>query len=100
MITGCTLKHVLELLSLSPYRGVADQHPENGLLLRSDIHTLFDLDLLGIEPDQLTVRFHPSILTVSEYMALEGKTLSASGIRSSRLALLARWASFQVRARS
>jgi hypothetical protein len=32
----------------------------NGLLLRADLHTLFDLNFLGIEPDTLTVRVHPS----------------------------------------
>jgi len=40
---------------------VDDNHEENGLLLRADIHTLFDLDLLGIEPKTLQIRLHPEI---------------------------------------
>ena len=34
---------------LPPYRGTKDNHPDNGLLLRADIHTLFDLDMIGID---------------------------------------------------
>jgi putative restriction endonuclease len=37
------------------YRGMKDNDPSNGLLLRTDIHTLYDLNLLGIEPDSLKV---------------------------------------------
>jgi putative restriction endonuclease len=100
MVTGCGLDYVLEAAHISPYRGAVDQHPENGLLLRSDVHTLFDLDLVGIEPDHLTVRFHPSIASMAEYLAFEGASLRCEGARPSRLALLPRWAAFQVRARS
>jgi HNH endonuclease len=33
---------ILEAAHISPYRGEEDNHPENGLLLRADLHTLFD----------------------------------------------------------
>jgi len=61
LVTKCKILAVLEAAHISPYRGEADNHPENGLLLRSDIHTLFDLDLLGLEPEQLRVELHPCI---------------------------------------
>ena len=54
--------------------GVDDNSPENGLLLRADIHTLFDLNLLRIEPDSLLVCLHPSIAK-SEYAPYAGTTL-------------------------
>jgi len=50
---------VLEAAHIKPYRGKTDSHLENGLLLRADLHTLFDLNLIGVEPDTLTVRVHP-----------------------------------------
>lgn len=70
LVTGCTVLAVLEAAHIKPYRGEQDNHPENGLLLRSDIHTLFDLDLLGIAPDRLQVELHPSLRT--EYGDLAG----------------------------
>ena len=59
LVTGCQVLAVLEAAHINPYRGEEDNHPANGLLLRSDIHTLFDLDLLGIEPEKLRVELHP-----------------------------------------
>jgi len=53
LVTGCEVLAVLEAAHIKPYRGEDDNHPGNGLLLRADIHTLFDLDLLGVEPVQL-----------------------------------------------
>ena len=38
------------------YSGRSSQVPQNGLLLRADIHLLFDRHLLSIEPDRLCVR--------------------------------------------
>ena len=65
-------------------------HPENGLLLRSDIHTLFDLDPLGIEPDRLQVELHRSLRP--EYGELAGLQLGCrSGLRPSSEALSQRY---------
>ena len=50
-ITGCDLTDVLEAAHISPYRGPQSNHPQNGLLLRADIHTLFDLGLLAVDDD-------------------------------------------------
>jgi len=59
-----------------------------------DIHTLFDLDLLGIEPEQLQVELHPSL--TGEYRYLAGKPLQcAPGQRPSRAALRLRYEQFQ-----
>ena len=51
VLTGCRLAEVLEAAHISPYRGVKTNHPTNGLLLRSDIHVLFDLGLISIDPE-------------------------------------------------
>jgi len=60
-ISGCTVKAVLEAAHIVPYFGKEANHICNGILLRSDIHLLFDQMLLTIEPDSFTVKIHPSL---------------------------------------
>src|SRR5581483_5488459 len=96
MVTGCEILAVLEAAYISPYRGENDNHPENGLLLRSDIHTLFDLDLLGIEPQRLQVVLHPEL--VKEYGRFAEVTLNCVGDqRPSQEALRLRYEQFRQR---
>lgn len=75
VVTGCRLLDVLEAAHISPYRGVEDNHPQNGLLLRADIHTLFDLDLLGIDPESFAVTLHPNVRSDEAYATLNGAPL-------------------------
>lgn len=49
-VTGCDAAAALEGAHLRPYRGPESNTVTNGLLLRADIHTLFDLRLLAPEP--------------------------------------------------
>jgi len=74
LVTGCEVLAVLEAAHISPYRGKMDNHPENGLLLRTDIHTLFDLNLLGVEPTSLRIELHPEIS--KEYGEFAGRSLT------------------------
>jgi len=95
MITGCRISQAIEAGHVNPYRGKKDNHPANGLLLRSDLHALFDCNMIGIHPDNLKVHIHPSLKN-SEYFSLEGKTilLPLSGLSPSREALEIRWKLF------
>jgi len=93
MISGCQLIDILEAAHISPYRGADDNHPENGLLLRSDLHTLFDLDLLGINPDSLKVELHPKLIT-SSYQKFVGRKLICAKLKPSKPALEIKWLSF------
>jgi putative restriction endonuclease len=96
-VSGCGILEVLEAAHIRPYRGNLDNHVENGLLLRADLHTLFDLDLIGIEPFTLTVHLHPDV-SRGEYQQLHGSALSCSnGSRPSQEALLIRWEAFKKR---
>jgi hypothetical protein len=100
LVSGCNWVDVLEAAHIVSYRGVHDNHPENGLLLRADIHVLFDLDLMGIEPQSLTVYFHPMAVS-SAYLEFEGVRLRCmSNLRPSEDALGPRWQLFQERKRS
>lgn len=73
MVTGCDVVAVLEAAHIVPYQGMDTNHPENGLLLRADIHTLFDLGLLAIS-EKLRVIVHPSLLRTT-HGELNGRAL-------------------------
>jgi hypothetical protein len=97
MISGSTVLHVLEAAHICPYRGEDDNHPENGLLLRADLHTLFDLDLVGIEPNDFRVHFNRAVIS-GGYQQLHGRPLMCpDGVRPNRDALLSRWHAFEER---
>jgi predicted restriction endonuclease len=55
-----------------PYRGPGTNHVCNGLLLRSDLHTLFDLGLIGIDSEDYTIVIAESLRQTS-YGDLAGK---------------------------
>lgn len=48
-ITRCTIEDTLQAAHISPYRGDHSNHVTNGLLLRADIHTLFDRGLIRVD---------------------------------------------------
>ena len=48
-VTNSSITEILEAAHIIPYKGSSTNHVQNGILLRSDIHTLFDLDLLRID---------------------------------------------------
>lgn len=73
-ITGCKVEPLLEAAHIIPYLGATTNHIQNGLPLRADIHTLFDLQLLAIDPNTLTVLLAPSLLS-SEYGELVGRAI-------------------------
>jgi len=50
-ITECDAAEALEAAHIDDYSGRHSNHPSNGLLLRADIHSLFDLGLIGIDPE-------------------------------------------------
>ena len=78
-VTGSTTEEVLEAAHISPYRGDQTNVEINGLLLRSDIHTLFDLHRLTIVPraGELIVRVCPDV-DEEEYRALDGVPIVAA----------------------
>ena len=95
VVTDCEVLDVLEAAHIKPYRGLADNHPDNGILVRADIHTLFDLDLLAVDPDTLCVKLSRQLENDTHYGYLEGKILNCStDCRPSIEALRARFEQF------
>lgn len=96
MITGCEILDIVEAAHINPYRGEKDHNISNGLLLRADIHTLFDLDLLGIEPNSLKIYLSESV-NKNGYEKLKGGSLKIADKKGpSKNALEIRWEKFLV----
>lgn len=70
-ITGCPLKDALEAAHITPYLGPATNHVSNGLLLRADMHTLWDLGLIAVDPTTFTIAIGPSV-HYADYQNLHG----------------------------
>lgn len=73
-ITGCQLEAILEAAHIFGYKGDQTNVCSNGLLLRADIHTLFDLKMIAVNPDTMTVETSPA-LKGTEYESLAGRSL-------------------------
>lgn len=73
-ITGCAVEDVLEAAHITPYLGPLTNHVSNGLLLRTDLHTLFDCGLLAVEPETRAVVIADTLKS-SSYAKLDGKLL-------------------------
>ena len=75
-ITDCDAEAALEAAHIFPYLGTDTNHVTNGLLFRADIHTLFDLYLISIDPDTSEVVVSSSLLNTC-YKELNGKPLKS-----------------------
>ena len=72
---------VLEAAHIQPYSDEGPHEIKNGLLLRSDLHRLFDAHFLTIDPDDRRILVSSRIREVwengREYYVLHGKNLRA-----------------------
>jgi len=75
-MTGCAVVDVLEAAHIHRYLGRETNLVSNGLLLRSDLHTLFDLNLIGVDAVTMRICVAPT-LAGSSYEELIGKPLSS-----------------------
>ena len=73
-ITGCDAEDALEAAHILPYRGAETNRIPNGLLLRADIHILFDMGLIAVDISNMTLLVSPD-LEPTEYNLLAGKHL-------------------------
>lgn len=73
-ITGESTEAVLEAAHIEPYRGGHSNVVTNGLLLRADLHTLFDLHMVGVDHHRNVAV--SSRLAASSYAKLHGRPLA------------------------
>lgn len=94
MVSGCCLVDIVEAAHIWPYRHSSNNRAENGLLLRSDLHTLFDLNHLGIDPVSFSVHISPAARKAG-YEFFHGSILQMNTDRGpNRSALTSRWDAF------
>lgn len=86
--TGEAPSEVLEAAHVDPYLGPKSNHLDNGLLLRADIHTLFDLHLIAVS-EKGRWMVSPLLLDTA-YGALSGKGLLQSRLHATSPKRLAR----------
>lgn len=72
-ITGCSIVEILEAAHVRGYLGEYTNRVDNGLLLRADLHTLFDLHRIWVD-DGFVVRVAES-LRGTEYEIYDGQKL-------------------------
>lgn len=73
-VTRCIADAVLEAAHINPWCIQANNRLENGLLLRSDIHTLFDRRLISVDPTTMAICVSPQ-LSGTEYEGYAGNRL-------------------------
>jgi hypothetical protein len=73
-ITNFNAPDALEATCIVPFRGKFTHHPSNGLLLRADIHTLFDLGKIAIDTGTMSVVMTDDLMQTN-YRILAGRPL-------------------------
>jgi hypothetical protein len=75
LISACDSADALEAAHIRPYCGEASNHITNGVLLRADLHTLFDLGKISIDAKSQTVVISED-LKKSVYGKLHGGSIN------------------------
>ncbi len=81
-ISGYAVDPVLQAAHITPYFGRKSQLVTNGLLLRADLHLLFDNDLLAVNPDDMRVAVSRS-LEKTGYGSFDGVRLRLPAAKDS-----------------
>jgi hypothetical protein len=73
-ITGCAIPEVLQAAHIKPVKSSGSHSVKNGLLLRADLHNLFDRGLLTINA-RYVVQIASEVLVDPSYRRFNGKKL-------------------------
>lgn len=92
-VTGVKDRWALEAAHIKPHAEGGEMKPANGIALRADIHRLFDMDLIAINPKTLEVAVNENL--TSSYTNYAGRqiTLPQGGPKSSDFSH--RWQEFE-----
>jgi hypothetical protein len=84
-VSGPAPEQALEAAHLYSFAGLAVHHEHGGLMMRRDIHSLFDRGDICINPVDLTIDLRPAISAYESYEALHGAPLRAKIKNKSQL---------------
>lgn len=84
-ITGCSVVPILEAAHITPYLGNYTNAMSNGILLRADIHSLWDLGLIAVHPETRTVCVSATVIEHDPmYKSLHGTRVREPIMTSAR----------------
>ena len=89
--TGPAPAAALEACHLYSYASQAKHHYHGGLLLRRDLHRLFDLGLITVDPRTMHIEIAPPVRSFPTYAALAGQPLAVPATPGHRAWLDAHW---------
>lgn len=75
-VTKCEIIEMLEAAHIYSFKGSETDKIPNGILLRSDIHTLFDLGLITINPENYFIKVSNKIMKDEYYAELNNKKIN------------------------
>lgn len=81
-ITGWPVEESLEAAHIIPYDGQNTNHIQNGVLLRSDLHILFDRFLISVLPRDYTIQVSPAMREYEGLRIFHGKRLQLPKIQA------------------
>lgn len=90
--TGDAPLDVLDACHLYSYAAVAEHRADGGLLLRRDVHSLFDAGAIAVDPGALTLDIIPRLRSYEVYGRLHGERLRIDVSPGVRLWLGRHWA--------
>ena len=74
-LSGPAPSHVLDACHLYSYADVGKRYPDGGLLIRKDLHKLFDWGLILVNPKSLNIFVDESLSEYPVYHSLHGNKL-------------------------
>jgi len=83
-ITGAKIQPTLQAAHIRPVSREGQNRVDNGLLLRSDVHTLFDRGYIGVDPKRrlrVSPRLRSDFGNGAEFYAREGQPLAVMPTR-------------------
>ncbi len=90
-VLGSQPEETLEACHLYSYAEVGKHAEHGGLLLRRDIHQLFDMGRVAINPDTLKLDVDPTLGQFSDYARLHGSSLAITPSSQQRKWLGQHW---------
>ena len=84
----------LEAAHIQPFANSGEHRPDNGILLRRDIHSLFDLGYVTVTPDlrfEVSRRIRDEFENGRDYYAMHGRRIASPekvGFRPNREVLI------------
>ena len=87
-VSGPQPREVLDAAHLYRFADTPEHHLDGGLLLRTDLHRLFDRFLLAIDTTDWTVRLHPDLHAYPDLAPLHGAPLKVDPLDRPRAQLL------------